>query len=78
MTPNEAKRRLTSLLFRKRLNLELPEIEAELIAFVKAEGEQILNGYRLYVEQDELKMEKLETVSGKQLKLPLYPKWSKG
>jgi len=73
MTPNEARRKLTSLLFRKRLNLELPEIESELIAFVKREGEQILNGYRLWVERDELKMEKIEVVSGKQLKLPLDP-----
>lgn len=73
MTPNEAKRRLNSLLFRRRLNLELPEIEGELITFVKTQGEQILNGYRLYVERDELKMEKIEVVSGRQLKLPLYP-----
>jgi len=71
MTPNEARRKLTSLLFRKRLNIELPEIESELIAFVKREGEQILNGYRLWVERDELKIEKIEVVSGRQLKLPL-------
>ncbi len=77
MTPNEARRRLTSLLFRRRLNLELPEIEAELISFVKREGEQILNGYRLWVERDELKMEKIEVVSSNQLKLPLYPEWAR-
>lgn len=73
MTSKEAQRKLSSLLFRKRLNIELPEIESELISFVQSQGEQLLNGYRLYVERGELKMEKIETVSGNQLKLPLYP-----
>jgi len=46
MSPAQARRMLRSLLYRSRLADELPAIEAELIAYVQAQGPQVISGLR--------------------------------
>lgn len=70
MTPREARLKLRSLLYRRKLVEGLPEIEAELVAFLEAEGPQILDGYRVEVLDGRLIVEELPKISAKQLPLP--------
>jgi len=70
MTPREARLKLRSLLYRRKLTEGLPEIEAELVAFLKAEGPQVIDGYRVEVLEGRLIVEELPRISAKQLPLP--------
>lgn len=72
MTPREARLKLRSLLYRRKLAERLPELEAELIAFLEAEGPQILDGHRVEVLDGRLIVEELPRTSPKQLPLPFF------
>ena len=72
MTPREARVKLRSLLYRRRLMEGLPEIEAELVAFLEREGPQVWDGYRVAVVDGRLVVEELPQIPAQQLPLPLF------
>ena len=78
MTPREARLKLRSLLYRRKLTERLPELEAELMAFLEAEGPQVLDGYRVEVLDGRLIVEELPQISAQQLPLPFFDRTDDG
>jgi len=71
MIPKSTLRKFRSYLHRRRLAERLPELEAELIAWVQRSGIEQLAGYSLEVVEGKLRIRKLPEVSVHQLPLPL-------
>jgi len=71
MIPKATLRKFRSYLHRRRLAERLPELKAELIAFVQKNGVRQLAGYSLEVVDGELRIRRLPEVFVRQLPLPL-------
>lgn len=71
MTPCQARRLLKSIVYRQKLVDDLPKLESQLSAYAHSTGTRYLAGYEISLDQGELRLDKLESLDWKQLKLHL-------
>jgi hypothetical protein len=70
MTPEQARKRLRSLRYRKRLQASTCKKEAELMIYVWEQGGQaVIDGYRVTLTDGKLSWERLPEVHSRQLSL---------
>jgi hypothetical protein len=70
MTPEQARQRLRSLRYRRRLQASTSKKEAELMIYVWEQGGQaVIDGYRVTLTDGKLSWERLPEVHSRQLSL---------
>lgn len=69
LAPAKAKRLVRSIVYRRRLLEELPEIEAELASHVEVNDIKYLAGYEISLNDGRLHFRKLDPLEYKQLRL---------